>query len=52
MLGRVKMDKKEMPAPKKGRKPKRITGKGNPGGPHTPGAKAKREAQTSDSNNE
>lgn len=28
--------------PKKGGKPKRITGKGYPGGPHTPGAKKAR----------
>ena len=32
---------KQMPKPKKGRKPKRITTKNPPGGPKTPGAKKK-----------
>ena len=37
--------------PEKGKKPKKITTKNSPGGPQTPGAKARAEAQTTDSNN-
>ena len=33
---------KKLPKPKKGGKPKRITTKGSPGGPYTPGAKKKK----------
>lgn len=33
---------KPMVKPEKGGTPKRITGKGSPGGPHTPGEKEKR----------
>ena len=43
-----------LPPPEKGDKPKKITTKGKPGGPSTPGAKADREKfdrQTTDSNN-
>jgi hypothetical protein len=36
---------KPMKAPKKGRKPKRITTKNPPGGPHTPGAKKKKKGR-------
>ena len=32
-------NKEGMPRPKRGGKPKKIEGKGSPGGPHTPGAK-------------
>jgi len=34
---------KEWPKPKSGGKPKRIATKNEPGGPHTPGAKAKKQ---------
>ena len=44
-----------MKEPEKGKKPEKITTEGSPGGPHTPGEKAKRarmtEAQTTDGNN-
>jgi hypothetical protein len=36
---------RKLPEPEKGGKPKRIEGRGEPGGPHTPGAKAKRKAE-------
>ncbi len=36
---------REMAKPEKGRKPKKITTKNAPGGPHTPGAKAKKKAK-------
>lgn len=36
---------KEMKKPEKGGTPKRITTRGEPGGPYTPGAKAKRRKQ-------
>jgi len=36
---------KKMAKPKKGRMPKKITTKNAPGGPHTPGAKAKKKAK-------
>lgn len=39
---RAKKKAKEMKRPESGGKPKRIEGRGEPGGPHTPGAKRKR----------
>lgn len=39
-----KVEKNPLPPPKKGDKPKQITTKNPPGGPHTPGAKKKKMA--------
>lgn len=45
----------KLPKPEKGDKPKKIKVEGQPGGPHTPGAKAERERlkknQQTDSSN-
>ena len=37
-----KNPRKKLPLPEKGKKPERITTPGDPGGPHTPGAKLKK----------
>ena len=39
----MRANQRKLPEPERAKtKPKKIVGKGNPGGPHTPGAKLKR----------